>query len=331
MRRILIRLPNWLGDMAMSTAFVRAVAARWPEAELDLIARQGIEVLLDFFPPHRQRHVYSKATHPGLRGVWRFGRALSHQSYDAYFTLPDSFSTAVMGFASGATQRIGYRDEMRSLLMTRTYPKRSGLHRVEEYVDLLRQFTSEPLAIPSVTLGNALTAQQARENLIVININSKAVSRRLPVTKAIAIIDAVRAATTAEIMLIGAPMEVPHVQSVMQGLRTREGISSRAGQTSLRDLIELSARARVFLTTDSGPAHVANAAGTHTIVLFGAGNERNTAPYNAGNRQIIRLGQLPCEPCLKNHCRLYGVPKCLTELGEATIVAAVTKALSSGA
>jgi ADP-heptose:LPS heptosyltransferase len=91
--------------------------------------------------------------------------------------------------------------------------------------------------------------------------------------------------------------------------------------------MQLFATSAVVLTTDSGPAHVANALGVHTIVLFGAGNENNTAPYNKNNRTIIRLGQLACEPCVSNTCKLYGVPQCLQRLDENVITAAVENAL----
>ena len=100
-----------------------------------------------------------------------------------------------------------------------------------------------------------------------------------------------------------------------------------AGKTNLKEMVELLNSSRVMLTTDSGPAHVANALGVHTIVLFGAGNENNTAPYNKINRQIIRLGQLPCEPCINNTCKLYGVPECLVQLDENIIAAIVYHAL----
>jgi len=89
------------------------------------------------------------------------------------------------------------------------------------------------------------------------------------------------------------------------------------------ELLQLFAGSAAVLTTDSGPAHVANALGVHTIVLFGAGNENNTAPYNKNNRCIIRLGQLACEPCVSNTCKLYGVPQCLVKLDEQIIVSAV--------
>lgn len=49
---ILIRLPNWLGDMVMSTAFVQAVKNEYPAATVDVIAKKGIDFLLDYFPEH---------------------------------------------------------------------------------------------------------------------------------------------------------------------------------------------------------------------------------------------------------------------------------------
>ena len=57
---ILIRLPNWLGDMVMSTAFVQAVKNEYPHASIDLVAKQGIDSLLEHFPEHGNRYIFSK-------------------------------------------------------------------------------------------------------------------------------------------------------------------------------------------------------------------------------------------------------------------------------
>ena len=43
--KILIRMPNWLGDLMMATAFCRAVLERFPKATVDLIVRKGFEGL----------------------------------------------------------------------------------------------------------------------------------------------------------------------------------------------------------------------------------------------------------------------------------------------
>jgi ADP-heptose:LPS heptosyltransferase len=168
-----------------------------------------------------------------------------------------------------------------------------------------------------------------RTNRVIININSEATSRRLPVSKAISIINTVRKTITGEILLVGSPKEKPFVDTVYNALDNKTSVENAAGQTSLPGLLELFATSTVVLTTDSGPAHVSNALQTHTIVLFGAGNEKNTAPYNQHYRTIIRLGKLSCEPCVNNTCKRFGVPECLLQLDEQLIAGAIVQHLKT--
>lgn len=323
---ILIRLPNWLGDMVMSTAFVQAVKEQYPHATVDLVAKKGIDFLLDYFPEHGQRFIFSKETYKGLTGVWKFGKQIrSTRKYDLFFCLPDSFSSALMGSAIAARQRIGFKKELRVFLLTHAYQKKQTIHRAEEYLDLLSRFTKKKIIPPPVKLQRGATE---KKNTLIININSEAVSRRLPKEKAISIIAAVRTRINNEIILAGGTREAAFVEEVYQALPDKHNITNKAGRTNLHELLQLLAGSAAVLTTDSGPAHVANALGIHTIVLFGAGNENNTAPYNKSNRTIIRLGQLSCEPCVSNTCKLYDVPQCMARLDEQMIASAVYNALS---
>ena len=322
---ILIRLPNWLGDMVMSTAFVQAVKNEYPTATIDLVAKKGIDFLLGYFPAHGQHFVFSKDQYTGIGGAWKFGKMIAAQKkYDIFFCLPDSFSSAIMGRAIAAKLRVGFKKELRAVLLTHAYSKQKSLHRVEEYVDLLKQFTKKEIAIPPVKL---LLPAAEKTNALIININSEASSRRLPKEKAISIIASVRNTINNEIILVGSNKEAAFVEEVFNELPDKNNISSKAGKTSLPELMQLFAGSAAVLTTDSGPAHMANALNVHTIVLFGAGNENNTAPYNKNDRTIIRLRQLPCEPCVSNTCKLYGVPQCLVRLDENLITAAVKNTL----
>ena len=309
----------------MSTAFVQAIKDEYPTATIDLVAKKGIDFLLDYFPAHGQRFIFSKDKYKGISGAWRFGKIIAAQKkYDIFFCLPDSFSSAIMGRAIAAKQRVGFKKELRSVFLTHVYSKQKNIHRVDEYIDLLTQFTNKKIHVPPVQLQ--LPAAE-KTNAVIININSEAVSRRLPKEKAVSIIATVRNKINNPIILVGSNKEAAFVEEVFSELPDKRNISSKAGKTSLTELMQLFSTSAAVLTTDSGPAHVANALGVHTIVLFGAGNENNTAPYNKNNRTIIRLGQLACEPCVSNTCKLYGVPQCLVRLDENLITAAVQKAL----
>ena len=324
-KNILIRLPNWLGDMVMATSFVEAVKKYYPNAEIDLIAKQGIEFLLDYFPSHHKRIVFSKQEYKGLKGARAFGKKIREEKkYDLFFCLPDSLSAAAMGAAVNARKSIGFKKNVRFLLLSNIYKKQKNIHRVAEYINLLSQFVKEKIEVPNVSLN---FKEYVMSDTLVININSEASSRRLPREKAISIINTVRKNITTQIILVGSPDESLFVKEVFDLLDNNYNILNLAGQTSLPELVNLLTCCKAVLSTDSGPAHISNALGKNTLVLFGAGNEFNTAPFNKECCTIIRLGKLACEPCVNNTCELYGVPECLLQLDENLIVKSLQKIL----
>lgn len=319
---ILVRLPNWLGDMVMSTAFIKALQKTYPHASIDVIAKKNLADLLHYFPSIKKHWLFDKKEWKGISGAYQFGKMIqSVQKYDLFFCLPDSFSSAIMGFGTGAKKRIGYKKELRNFLLTQKFTKPKGLHRVDEYVRLLELFTGTEIKEKQVELSSTV-AKIA--NRIIINFNSEASSRRMPVAKAVSIMHTLlQQFHHHEFVFIGTPAEKEHVDSIVKQLPASSNqLINKAGATTLKELFELIASASLMLSTDSGPAHVANAFTTKTVVLFGAGNEENTAPYNASAVTVIRNGTLPCEPCVSNTCK-FGEPKCLLLLNNETIAQAV--------
>lgn len=321
MMKILVRLPNWLGDMVMAVGALHQLPVFFPGAQVSVIAKKGIHELLPFFPPVQRQFVFDKEANKGPRGLWAYGKQIrTVEKFDLFFSFPNSFSAALMGFATGAKLRVGFKNEARNMLLTQAYAKPVGLHRAEEYVRLVELYAGKQAGNIDVRLHHTV----AKEDVVILNINSEASSRRLTVAKAVEIITAVRRSFSEKILLIGGRGEKEFVQTVYRQLRNKKDIENIAGTTNLHQLTQVLAAAKWVLSTDSGPAHLANALGTHTVVLFGAGNENNTAPYNKEARQIIRLGKLSCEPCTKNVCVQFDTPQCL-ELLETTQIISILK------
>jgi ADP-heptose:LPS heptosyltransferase len=306
--------------MVMSVGFLNQLPYFFPGAEISVVAKKGIHELLAFFPEIKHKFIFSKDEFKGVKRLVQFGNQVKQtESFDLFFCLPDSFSAAVMGAATGADKRIGYKKELRQVLLTDSFSKPEGLHRVQEYIRLVELFTNEKAKAIDVSLQHNFS----KGNHVVVNINSEASSRRLTAAKAVELLNLLRNSIDQKIILIGAPKEKGFVDSVLSQLNNSSNIENLAGKTSLGQLVQVLASAQVMLTTDSGPAHLANALGTHTVVLFGAGRESNTAPYNKELRNIIRLGQLSCEPCEKNICVRYETPQCLERLDSKRIVETV--------
>lgn len=316
--KILIRLPNWLGDVVMSTAFIGAVRQSYPDAQLDVIIKKELDGIALLIPGLNQIHLFSKREYSGLSGVYRFGKMLRAEKYDLFFCLPDSLSSAVMGWATRAKKRIGFGKEGRLFLMTNVYKKPANLHRTDEYISLLEQFNGKKIIERIVKLQAKTT--ESHDSQVVLNFNSEAVSRRMPVDTGKQLISKlINNFKDTRFVVMGSPKEKAYVDELLAGTEAGQ-IENYAGKTNLKDLCELIASSRAVLTTDSGPAHLANALGVPTVVLFGAGNEQNTAPYNKENLKVIRAGKLECEPCVRNTCKLYGVPKCMQLIDETQIM-----------
>lgn len=312
--------------MVMATGFMRQLSMVYPGAEISVIVKKGLQDLLEFFPPTSHQFVFDKSQYKGVMGAKVFGKKIkSGEGFDLFFSLPNSFSAALMGYFTGAKKRTGYRNEGRGFLLTHAYPQREDLHRAQMYTALLEAFSGQKALATEVVLEHRFEKKEQ----VVVNINSEASSRRLTVGKAVELLDHLRSATAQKIILIGAPREKEFVDKVFSSLREHHGIENAAGATTLVQLARILAEARVMLSTDSGPAHLANALGTDTVVLFGAGKESLTAPFNAEGTSIIRLGELSCEPCQKNTCVRFETPQCLERLNTNRIIQTVKLHLPS--
>lgn len=324
--KILVRLPNWLGDVVMSCGFLKALQHHYPKATIGIIVKKGLEELVPYLPVTGTVFVFNKKEHGGLIKSIAFGRKIKKAfGPEIFFSLPDSFSSAWIGYHTGARKRVGYKKEGRRLLLTHAYKKEEGLHRVTEYKNLFYNFSATPAHNELIWLKN----NHRRQEFIVVSINSEAQSRRLTVEKAVAIIEAAQKEVGLPVTLIGAPKEAAFVAQVYSLLKEPQGVQNMCGKTNLAGLTELLASAAAMISTDSGPAHLANALGTPVVVLFGAGNEQNTAPYNADWVRIVRLNKLSCEPCTKNICQRYPVPQCLQQLDEQLIVQALKNLMAT--
>ena len=209
------------------------------------------------------------------------------------------------------------------IFLTKTYKKPKNLHRVEEYIYLLEQFNNKKASNKEVRL--TIEKSNAPSNKkVLINFNSEASSRRMPIDKALSILNAcTKAFPNQTFSFIGAPKEADFVEQIISLANPNPNFENLAGKTNLLNLCHLMAESTLMLTTDSGPAHLANSIALPVIVLFGAGNELNTAPFNKQDLTVIRYGELNCEPCVKNTCKLYSKPKCMEMLSELQIISAM--------
>jgi heptosyltransferase-2 len=326
---ILIRTPNWLGDLLVSTAFVRAVLARFPAARVDLVVRQGFEVL----PlPHRGTvYAFDRAR----TSAGAFGRGLRGLGHTHAFVLPPSFSSAWMAFRSGIPHRIGYRGEGRAWLLRpaqrHRHPPRS-VHLAQEYLDLLRPWlfaeaAQHPagLELPAGWVDAQRPADAPAPGTYVVLAPGAEYgpAKQWPVEH--------YAAVTAALHGAGVPV-------VVAGLRKDRALGQAmlaaapsghnlCGETDLPGLTALLAGARLLISNDSGAMHLGAALGLPQLALFGSTNPAWTAPLNP-RAEVFYRGEA-CSPCYARECPL-GHLRCLRELRPEPVAQRALALLGAG-
>jgi ADP-heptose:LPS heptosyltransferase len=110
------------------------------------------------------------------------------------------------------------------------------------------------------------------------------------------------------VVLIGGPDEVAAGARAMAAAGSE--VHDLTGRTDLRQLIELCRRARLVVSADSGPMHVAAAVGTPVLALFGPADPAATGPWGLQHRVLraphLDMDELPVKPVLGTARELLG-------------------------
>jgi heptosyltransferase-2 len=332
--KILVRATNWVGDAVMSLPALRALRDRFPRARISILARPWVADLYGREPFCDQLIPYDASD---LRAKWGAAIALRQYNFDCAILLQNAFEAAAVAWAARIPVRIGYARDGRSPLLTRAVqvPRRGEIPRHERfyYLELLRRagIIDGMPANDLIRLDGAAAACEAGVRRFVefglgervIGVSPGAAygsaKRWLPERFAESA-DCVAAEIGASIAVFGSKQERELCGAVTAALRAPA--RNFAGETSLREFIEMAAACRVYLTNDSGAMHIASALGIPTVAIFGATDDLGTGPTGPLAR-VVRES-VECSPCLKRECPIDH--RCMTRV-EAARVAETALAL----
>lgn len=322
--KILVKLPVKLGDTIMAAYFLRAVKKLYPNCQLHVVIANGLTELLSFMPYVDDHYKFSKREYPGPIGNYKFGKLIrSKFQYDIFFCLPFSFSSALAGFFTNSKERIGYKKEHRGFLFTSAIKRPEKRHIVEEFVYLLEEYAEEKVELSPLNFKPEIYKSfELEKKILILNIKSGPPSRSIPSGKAVEIVNDILNKYHHQVVLTGAPNEANYISRVKEEFREDEKVLNLAGKTSIPELFFVISKADCMITTDSGNAHVANAVGTPTVVLFGAAHEHRAKPFDQTISRTLRLREMECVPCESEHCK-YADNRCLSGIGNDKILAAV--------
>jgi heptosyltransferase-2 len=321
----------------MSLPAIRAVREAFPGAHLTVVARAAVADLY-------AREGSIDAVMPCAGDRRQAAAELRRESFDCAILLPNSFDAALTAWMARIPRRIGYRCDARGWLLTEAIrpPQPGEIPRHERfyYLELLRRagIVHEYPACAEIRLDGRAAARAAGLDALrglglappVVGVSPGAAygdaKRWLPERFAESAARVARA-QAASVAVFGAAAERPLCETVSQAIRA-EGIPARncAGQTTLRQFIDLAAACRVLLTNDSGAMHIASALGVPTVAIFGATDDTTTGPTGAWAR-VVRE-QVECSPCLLRACPIDH--RCMTRVGSDRVADVALRLMGGG-
>jgi heptosyltransferase-2 len=318
--------------MVMAQSLFLTLQTRFPGVVIDVVApRQSLPILARTPEVRRSLEMAAGPGQLGLHGRRRLGRALRQEHYDQAIVLPLTLKAALTPFFARIPRRTGYRGEMRFGLLNdiRTLNPDTLPGTVQRYVALGLPADAPappPTPYPSLTvrpdnqqhLIDRLGLDLARPAILFAPGAEFGPSRRWPLEQFAALAQRLTASGF-QVWVDGSPKEVELGERIRQAADC--GVTNLCGRTSLEDAIDLAALASTVVSNDSGLMHVASAAGTRVIGVFGPTSPSQTPPLTA-QRHIFYL-DMPCSPCHERECPL-GHHRCLRDIGVDEVFQACT-------
>ncbi len=332
-RRLLVRLPNWLGDVLMARPLLHALRAAEPAAEivavapgalLDVLAGDGTFDRAESWPAERR----ARGALAGRLRRWR---------PDAALILPPSFSSAWFAWRTGAPVRVGYAQDGRRWLLTHPLPRRprGDLHQAQEFLRLGEMLGVKATAVPDLRPAAEATraARALREShgleagapyAILAPRSVWGPAREWPAER-FAAVGRRLVERDWRVLVCGTVSERESCAALARSLG--EGAVTLAGETSLPVLAAICAEAALAVCNDSGMAHLAAASGTPTVQIYGSASSAWT--HALGRRVRVVCRPPVCSPCYQHTCRIGYA--CLTAVATTHVLQACDQLLAGNA
>jgi len=290
---LLVRLPNWLGDVLMARPMLHALRAMAGPREVVAVGPAPLLALL------ASEKLWDRAVDRTAPHWPRAGVAV---------LAPPSFSSAWRAWTSRASRRIGYRGEGRDLLLTDALPRpgRGAMHLSREYLALAERAGAREVPLPVLAAPTVLSDRPSERTAVLAPGAVYGPAKRWPEERFVALGRALAARGLA-VQVCGGAGDVAVCERVAA---TLPGARMLAGTTGLADQAALCAAAAVVVSNDSGMAHLAAAVGAPTVALFGSTSSTWTAPL--GRRVRVVQHAPVCAPCFQRTCAIGLV--CLTRI-----------------
>ena len=307
-KRYLIIQTAFLGDAILTEPLIETIKHNDRDAFIGIVV---IPSNVDVFSLNPKVDViipYDKhGEDNGFLGLKKLVSTIRGYRFDYLIAPHTSFRTSTIAFFSKIPTRIGFKEADLSFVYTHRIKKPAGVHEVEknlalleplnfkEYINEIRLYWSaeNKRFIEGIFEAHSINSS---DKVIVINPSSVWPTKRWPKEY----FKEVAEELTKKgywVVLIGTQNDIAIADFVKNN---NDRIIDLTGKTRIKDLFYLIAWAKLLISNDSAPVHIASAFNTPTIEIYGPTvPEFGFYPLSSKSK-IIQIENLPCRPCGKH-------------------------------
>jgi lipopolysaccharide heptosyltransferase I len=302
---ILLIKPSALGDIVMALPSLSALRRSFPQARITWLVRPEFAPLIEGHPHLDEillfdRKLLSRAwcSPTAFRSLVSLIGKLRRRRFDVVLDLQGLFRSASMAWLSGCPQRFGphWREMTHWFYTTAIPPRVEWIHVVDYYLKLVEAMGASDLRAEFVLPEKPQAAASAREMMsrqgidpdryAIIIPGSAQVSKCWPVERFAALADRLSAEHGLTVIATGGKSEIAAIEQIRR--RAKRPIASLGGRTSLPELVEVLRGAKLVVSNDTGPGHIAAALGKPLVMMFSWSNPLRVGPYRRPGCVVAR-------------------------------------------
>jgi ADP-heptose:LPS heptosyltransferase len=351
-RFLIVRLGS-LGDVVHAIPAVAALKRRHPASVIDWVVDPRYVDLVRLVTPVSSVFPFDPRRSWSAFTVWRrirserpvspaFATATADQGssksggwpdrpspYDAAIDLQGLVKSAVLARSVGARRTIGLsrehlREPLARVFYTETVDPGEAPHVIHKGINVMRAAGVDdptiafPITVPSSRAADAVAARAGSSGYTLINPGAAWPNKRWPPERFGAVAAAIREHHGLRSVVLWGPGEEGAAAAVVAASR---GAAEPAPPTTITDIVAVAKGARLMVSGDTGPLHIAAAVGTPTVALFGPTRAERNGPWSPSDISISRFDQCICH--YQRRCR-RGRP-CIDDISIDAVVAAIER------
>ncbi|MBI1871243.1 MAG: lipopolysaccharide heptosyltransferase II [Chlamydiae bacterium] len=313
--RILLILPNWMGDVLFVTPSLHEIRLRYPQSSLTALVWPSCRPVLEGNPDINEvLPLDEKNFHKGFWGKIKLILELRRRNFDTVFLFSRSRTRGFISLLSRIPQRIGYQMPGKKHFLTHAVdaPPYDSMHRVEYYLGILRgmgfSISKKPQYVLEIDQESEAWAQKffkekgiKKDDLkIVLNAGGNWAPKRWSAILFGKLAKKMMELWGAKIILTGVSQDHAIFEAILK--EASYPLVSAIDRTHLKQLAALFKNADLYIGNDSGPTHLAQAVKAPLIALFGPQDPKITGPYGEGKKTILFKNKGCQVPCFLPEC-----------------------------